>query len=261
MQALARETNLSETTFILPAGEATERTEGVRVRIFTVEEELPFAGHPTLGTASWLYLNHPALRGSAEIKLKLNVGTIPVRFTSPAPGEAGVFGEMRQREPEFGPRPDPASIAEACGISVNDLHPALMPQTVSTGLPFCIVPVASVEAMQRIRPTPALQPILAAHGAKFIYAITPVNGSTWRARMPFYGGDDPATGSAAGCAISYLVHHKAVPHAAQIAMQQGIEVRRPSLISLRASLINDTVTDVFVAGRTIPVATGRFILP
>src|SRR6476661_8420405 len=96
MQALAREMNLSETTFILPRDPATERERGVRVRIFTVQEELPFAGHPTLGTAF-------ALRGStgvSEINLELNVGKIPVRFKD-NPGEP-VFGEMTQQEPKFG---------------------------------------------------------------------------------------------------------------------------------------------------------------
>src|ERR1700733_12290279 len=80
MQTLARETNLSETTFILPEDAATEEREGVRVRIFTTQEELPFAGHPTLGTATWLYLNHPTLRGAETIMLRLNVGKITVRF-------------------------------------------------------------------------------------------------------------------------------------------------------------------------------------
>jgi trans-2,3-dihydro-3-hydroxyanthranilate isomerase len=81
MQAIARETNLSETTFVLPSGDPEhDRTKGVRVRIFTTQEELPFAGHPTLGTASWLHLHHPPLAGATELKLQLNVGAIPVRI-------------------------------------------------------------------------------------------------------------------------------------------------------------------------------------
>jgi trans-2,3-dihydro-3-hydroxyanthranilate isomerase len=260
MQALARETNLSETTFILPADEATEREEGVRVRIFTVAEELPFAGHPTLGTASWLWANHPALRGETTIKLKLNVGTVPVRFTAPAEGEYGVFGEMRQRDPVFGDALDAAALAAVCGLSQNDLHTTLRPQVVSTGLPFCVVPVASVEALQHMRYSPELSAFLDAHHAKFAYAITPVENG-WRARMPFYGGDDPATGSAAGCSISYLVRHGAVAPGEAVVMQQGAEAHRPSRLHLRASLRDDHVTDVFVGGRTIPVATGAFMLP
>src|SRR5215467_6439705 len=94
MQAIAREMNLSETTFILPRDPETESAKGIRVRIFTVQEELPFAGHPTLGTAF-------ALRGeskSAEISLELNVGTVPVRFTESS--NPPHFGEMTQRDPE-----------------------------------------------------------------------------------------------------------------------------------------------------------------
>jgi trans-2,3-dihydro-3-hydroxyanthranilate isomerase len=94
MQALAREMNLSETTFVLPEDAETERREGVRVRIFTTQEELPFAGHPTLGTATWLYLNHPGLKGSATITLRLNVGPIMVRFEAPTPDAAGVRATM-----------------------------------------------------------------------------------------------------------------------------------------------------------------------
>ena len=261
MQALARETNLSETTFILPATEEEEREHGVRVRIFTVEEELPFAGHPTLGTASWLWANHPLLHGSDEIRLRLNVGTIPVRFRSPEVGEVGVYGEMRQRDPEFGTSPDRDAIAAACGLETSDLHATLAPQVVSTGLPFCIVPLASLHALQRLQiDASRMAQALAGTGAKFIYAVTPREGA-WRARMPFHGSDDPATGSAAGCAISYLVKHDAVPSAAAITIHQGIEVHRPSRIDVRATLREDVVTGVFVGGRTIPVASGTFTHP
>src|SRR2546430_6301332 len=105
MQALAREMNLSETTFILPRDAATEAREGKKVRIFTVEVELPFAGHPTLGTALYLYASES--KKPAEITLDLKAGKIPVRFTANsenAPGDrvnGQVFGEMRQRDPEF----------------------------------------------------------------------------------------------------------------------------------------------------------------
>ncbi len=259
MQALARETNLSETTFILPADEATEREEGVRVRIFTVEEELPFAGHPTLGTASWLWANHPTLRGADEIRLKLNVGTIPVRFQAPLPGEQGVHGAMRQRNPHFGDFPNPRDLAEACSLQPGDLHPSLPPHVVSTGLPFCVLPLRSLEALSRLRVQPALATLLQCHGAKFPYVLAP-SADGWRARMPFYGGEDPATGSAAGCAISYLVRHGSVASGESITIRQGIEVRRPSLLQVRASFCDGAVTDVFVGGCTISVASGLFML-
>src|SRR6201987_5158803 len=94
MQALAREMNLSETTFILPREPEVEATNGTRVRIFTTREELPFAGHPTLGTALYLYWNHPELCGVEEITLELGVGPIPVRFARCEPNQHGVFATM-----------------------------------------------------------------------------------------------------------------------------------------------------------------------
>ena len=261
MQSLARETNLSETTFILPANADEEREHGVRVRIFTAEEELPFAGHPTLGTAAWLWANHPTLRGADEIRLRLNAGTIPVRFRTPSAGEAGVFGEMKQRDPEFGRVLDAGAVAQACGLSRDDLHEDLQPQAVSTGLPFCVVPLRSLEALGRLQVQPALRDVLAGSGAKFVYALVQTGETTWRARMPFNGADDPATGSAAGCAISFLVQHGAVLPNAPCVIEQGVEVHRPSRLYVRAALHDGRVTGVFVGGRTIPVAAGRFTLP
>src|SRR6201987_1008740 len=108
MQALAREMNLSETTFILPRDDATEAREGKKVRIFTVETELPFAGHPTLGTSMYLYASESNQQSPPEITLDLKAGRIPVRFTADSENagryrvDGQVFGEMRQRDPEFG---------------------------------------------------------------------------------------------------------------------------------------------------------------
>ncbi len=150
MQALARETNLAETSFILPRDAAIEQERGVQVRIFTTQEELQFAGHPTLGTASWLYWNHPVLRGSEVITLDLPVGPIPVRFGPQMPNKRGVFGTMQQRDPVFGAVHDRAAVAAALGLSVDDLDPELPIQTVSTGMAFCIVPLRSMEVAARL---------------------------------------------------------------------------------------------------------------
>lgn len=265
MQALARETNLSETTFIVPRDVATELEQGVQVRIFTVEEELPFAGHPTLGTASWLWWNHPALRGAEEICLDLKVGKIPVRFQSPEPGRAGVFGEMRQRDPEFGPIHNKAAVAEALGLTTDDLHPDLPIHTVSTGMAFCIVPLRSLDVAARLQiPQNRAAKYLAEHASKFFYCITPAakdSSADWHARMQFYNGEDPATGSAAGCAIAYLVRHGAVASQQPIVIEQGIEMLRPSKIHARARALGVNVDEIFIGGRTIPVAMGRFFLP
>ena len=145
MQTLAREMNLSETTFVLPRDPAIERERGVRVRIFTVQEELPFAGHPTLGTAF-------ALRGSAgagEVALELNVGRVPVRFEEKS-GQP-VFGEMTQVEPKFGLIHDRETVVRATSLRDGDIDPSLPIQTVSTGLPFTVVPLRGLDVMRRLQ--------------------------------------------------------------------------------------------------------------
>jgi len=264
MQSLARETNLSETTFILPRAPEVERERGVHVRIFTVREELQFAGHPTLGTASWLYLNHPTLRGAEIITLNLRVGPIPVNFSAQQEGH-GVYGTMRQNDPTFGAVHEPAAVARALGFSVDDLDPVLPIQTVSTGMAFCIVPLRSLEVAARLAiPQPLAQAYLARTDAKFFHCITRADapsGADWHARMQFYNGEDPATGSASGCAIAYLVRHALAASGQRIVLEQGVEMLRPSRIYVSAQRNGDRVTEVRVGGRTIPIATGRFFLP
>jgi trans-2,3-dihydro-3-hydroxyanthranilate isomerase len=269
MQALARETNLSETTFILPRAPEIERERGVQVRIFLTTEEVPFAGHPTLGTASWLYWNHPTLRGADQITLDLGVGPIPVRFTPPKPEEHGIFGTMKQNDPIFSEiqnsREDREALAAALNLSVDDLDPDLPAQVVSTGMSFCIVPLRSLEVAVRLRITPQIaRAFLDRIGAKFFHCITRADkssGADWHARMQFDGGEDPATGSASGCAIAYLVRHGVVASDQTIVIEQGIEILRPSRIHVTATIEEGVVTKVFVGGRTIPVASGRFFLP
>ena len=278
MQALARETNLAETTFIVPRNEAIERERGVKVRIFTVQEELKFAGHPTLGTASWLYWNHPVFRGSEVITLDLPVGPISVRFGAQSEGKHGVFGTMQQNAPTFGDVHDRAAVAAALNLSVDDLDATLPVQTVSTGMAFCIVPLRSLEVSKKLNiPQHSAMAYLDKSDAKFFYCIAPAeeaSGAHWHNRMQFYNGEDPATGSASGCAIAYLVHHKRAASGEAVIFEQGIEIHRPSRIHVQASISKseafDSVVDdakvafpdlVFVGGRTIPVASGRFFLP
>jgi trans-2,3-dihydro-3-hydroxyanthranilate isomerase len=269
MQALARETNLSETTFILPRTPEIERERGVQVRIFLTTEEVPFAGHPTLGSASWLYWNHPILRGAEQITLDLGIGPIPVRFTPSQPGEQGVFGTMKQNDPTFGEirnsRQDRNGLAAALNLSAGDLDPELPAQVVSTGMAFCIVPLRSLEVAARLRISPqAARTYLDRIGAKFFHCITRAHadsGADWHARMQFDTGEDPATGSASGCTIAYLVRHGAAESGQPIVIEQGIEMLRPSRIHVSATIENGIVTKVFVGGRTIPVASGRFFLP
>lgn len=267
MQSLARETNLSETTFILPREPEVEQRHGVRVRIFTTQEELPFAGHPTLGTASWLYWNHPTLRGAEEIRLDLGVGTIPVRFSPSEPSQHGIFGTMQQNDPVFGaPDHDYAALAPILGFRPEDLDSSLPIQMVTTGNPFCIVPLRSLDAAKRLAlPQSAnVRSYLKRCGAKFFYFITradSASGADWHARMQFYNGEDPATGSAAGPTAAYLVRHAAEPSSKTIIIEQGVEMLRPSRLHVSAKLSGEKVSEVFVGGRTIPVANGRFFLP
>jgi trans-2,3-dihydro-3-hydroxyanthranilate isomerase len=265
MQAIARETNLSETTFIIPRSPEVERERGVQVRIFTVAEELQFAGHPTLGTASWLYWNHASFRGAEQITLDLPVGPIPVRFTPPVPPEQGVFGTMKQNNPSFGQAHDHAALAEALGLAVDDLDPTLPVQTVSTGMAFCIVPLRSLDVAARLAiPQNKARAYLERSDAKFFHCITraePGSGADWHARMQFYNGEDPATGSASGCAIAYLVRHGLAASGQAIVIEQGVEMRRPSRIHVSATIDGDQVANVFVGGRTILVAMGRLFLP
>src|SRR6266542_6805098 len=135
MQALAREMNLSETTFILPREPQVEAQEGKRVRIFTVEEELPFAGHPTLGTA--LYLHNTAASRTDEIVLDLNVGKIGVRFSADSNDKSNrvagdVFGEVRQRDPDVGPTLPPDKVASVRGS--EEIEAEWPSKIVSTGV-------------------------------------------------------------------------------------------------------------------------------
>ena len=282
MQAIARELNLSETTFILPRDAATEAERGVRVRIFTTEEELPFAGHPTLGTATYLHAHHATLRGSPLVRLELNVGTIPVLFGEAEEGRPGNFATMRQNDPEFlaqggslaGPYwPGDEAIAEALGLRAADLGFGTAAQggveapiqVVTTGNPFCVVPLRDLAALGRMELSPArARPLLERIGARFFYCVAPVSGSgaAWRGRMQFRGGEDPATGSAAGCVAAWLVRHGLARSGEEVLLEQGVEMLRPSRLTLRASLAADNrVVDVFVGGRTIPVASGRLFLP
>jgi trans-2,3-dihydro-3-hydroxyanthranilate isomerase len=262
MQAIAREFNLSETTFIQRRPTSVERAEGIRVRIFTTQEELNFAGHPTLGSASVLKMRAPETLIDNTITLALNVGPIPVRFNG-----TGLYGEMTQRDPEFGALLDHASVARLMGLNIDDLYSGLSPQVVSTGTAFAIVALRDVDALSRLRvDQQAATTWLRERGARWFYVLSPTNTHRdgepgWRARMQFYGGEDPATGSAAGCAISYLVAHNVVASKQKIHVRQGVEMGRPSDIFLSAKSDSARVTDVRVAGSTVSVAMGQIFQP
>ncbi|MGA9981520.1 MAG: PhzF family phenazine biosynthesis protein [Candidatus Sulfotelmatobacter sp.] len=290
MQSIAKEMNLSETTFILPAGDAAvgdaemERERGVRVRIFTVEEELPFAGHPTLGTAF-------ALRGqtgSREVKLNLNVGTVPVRFEDgsngdgdkknsrrisqePSPGQP-TFAEMTQMDPVFGTSHSREAVAQATGLRVEDFDDSLPIQTVSTGLAYTVTPLKSLEVMRNLRldMNRAAEYLQKTEG-KFFYFVTRETvdrEARLHARMLFYNGEDPATGSAAGCTAAWMVAHGAANPDEQVLIEQGLEMKRPSRIFVRASRKNNLdhagnnnrIVNVRVGGNAVEVLRGEVFL-
>jgi trans-2,3-dihydro-3-hydroxyanthranilate isomerase len=254
MQALARETRLSETTFIIPLGPEVERDQGVQVRIFTIAEELPFAGHPTLGTAAVL----AKAREVDEITLDLKVGKIPVRFAADA---EGLLGEMTQRDPEFGMIHERDAVARATRIPIAEIDGLAPIQTVSVGLPFAIVPLRSLKAVRHLQIDLAgAAKYLENTDARFFYFVTRETespASALHARMFFYGGEDPATGSAAGPAGAWMVRYGVAAPESRIGIEQGIEMRRPSRLFVRASCSNDRVHNLRVAGYTVEVMRGE----
>jgi trans-2,3-dihydro-3-hydroxyanthranilate isomerase len=258
--------NLSETTFIIPRDPETERGRGVRVRIFTVQEELPFAGHPTLGTAF-------ALRGDSgakEIMLELNVGKVPVRFEE-TNGQAA-FGEMTQIDPTFGVQHDRGAVARATGLHMDDFDASLPIETVSTGVPFTVTPLKSLAVIQKLRvDLNGAAEYLEKAGGKFLYFVsreTVDPAARLHARMPFYNGEDPATGSAAGCTAAWMVAHKVAESDERVLIEQGIEMQRPSRIFVRASSqknqknnqSDNRIVNVRVGGNAIEVMRAEVFL-
>jgi trans-2,3-dihydro-3-hydroxyanthranilate isomerase len=264
MQAIAREFNLSETTFVERRPAAIEQAEGVRVRIFTPREELPFAGHPTLGTAAVLKAHAPETAQGDTVTLALEVGPVPVRFEQGTDGSATLFGEMTQRNPEYGAELDAKMVARLAGLNADDLDPALPAQAVSTGTAFAVVVLRSLAALGRLKVNhEEATAWLREREARWFYVLAPAldeDGVKFRARMQFYGAEDPATGSAAGCAIAYLVARGAVPSATRIHVRQGVEMGRPSDLFLSAKKDSAKVSDVRVAGSTVLVAKGQLFL-
>jgi trans-2,3-dihydro-3-hydroxyanthranilate isomerase len=271
MQALAREMNLAETTFVLPRARAVESKQGVKVRIFTVQEELEFAGHPTLGTAFVL-----RKANQREVLLDLKVGRIPVTFE-----EVGgkLFGEMYQRDPVMGSFHDKRAVALAAGLDPDAIDPDLPIQTVSTGLNFAMVPLRSLEAIRSLSPSwKRMAEYLEPTDAKFLYFVTRETvdpKARLHARMIFYNGEDPATGSAAGCCAAWMVAHGVARSDERVLIEQGLEICRPSRIFVRAShgapskpgvgllgsrRTGNGIVNVRVGGNVVEVMRGEVLL-
>jgi trans-2,3-dihydro-3-hydroxyanthranilate isomerase len=258
MQAIAKELNLSETTFVLPPDDASN---DYHVRIFTPGQELPMAGHPTVGTTFVLAREHMIARGAdgaeTTIKLEEGVGTIPVRIEWRE--SAAHFIEMRQPRPTFGPRvEDLQAVAAMLSIEPEEIEGTNLPvEVVSCGVPFLYVPLKSLRAVRNLKfRVDVLEDKLKDVAPPGVFVFTrevEFANSTVHSRMfaPGLGvWEDPATGAASGPLGCYLVRHGVVPCDgwADITSEQGIEMGRPSFIKIRIAREGEEITDVRVGG-------------
>ena len=253
MQTVAREMDFSETTFV------ESRAEPYRVRIFTPEAEVPFAGHPTLGTAH-VVRERVADGRPDEVVLGLNVGSVPVEVRE-RDGQETLW--MTQQPPEFGETLAHDRLAAVLGLSADRLDGDWPVQVVSTGLPTVVVPLADREALTDVDlDREAYDELTGDREAKLVHAFCadprdPDNDLAVRMFAPAYGvPEDPATGSANGCLAAYLARHayfgKGVVDAR---VEQGYEIGRPSRLYLAATDRGDDVR-VEVGGRVVDVARG-----
>jgi trans-2,3-dihydro-3-hydroxyanthranilate isomerase len=248
LQRLAREINFSETVFVY----SPEEDGHARIRIFTPATELPFAGHPTLGTAFVL----AAPLQLAEIRLETGVGTVPVTLDRDESG-AIVFGRMTQPIPTVEPYEREQELLDALGVEGSDLPVELY----DNGMRHVYVALPSKEAVSTLRPDLGrlgeLPPVLG------INAFAG-SGSRWKTRMFAPAGgvaEDPATGSAAGPLAVHLARHGRIAFGDEIEISQGTEVARPSTLYARAEGSAEEVTRVEVGGSAVVVARGQFRLP
>ena len=260
MQQIARETNFSETTFII-----SEQPENgsFRVRIFTPREEVPFAGHPTLGTA--FVIQQEIIRQPVErVVLNLKIGEIPVTFNYVDDRPDLLW--MRQQPPIFGQTLEPAEVTRTIGLSEDDLDSRFPIQEVSTGLPAIIVPLRNLQTLQRAVIDRRLYFDLVANTeAKAILIFCPEshegkNQISVRFFADFYGvTEDPATGSANGCLAGYLAKYRYFGRdSVSVRAEQGYEIGRPSLLYLEATAHDQTV-DVSVGGKVVMSAMGEWL--
>lgn len=260
LQRIAREMNYSESTFIMSE---EPHSGGYDVRIFTPGTELPFAGHPTLGTA---YIIQQELIGREvdQVILNLKVGQIPVKFAY----ENGQPSElwMKQLAPTFGEEFDKKEIAPTLNLSPDDIDDRFPVEVVSTGAPAIIVPLRTLAALKKARTN--LDPFFRlvenkSANAPLLFCpetVHPANALCVRFFADAYGiVEDPATGSANGCLAGYLARHRYFgDNKVDISVEQGLEIGRPSRLLLKSEDKGNTI-DVLVGGRVIPVARGELL--
>jgi len=256
MQRIAREMHFSETTFVL-ADEP--RAGGYDVHIFTPAEEVPFAGHPTLGTA-YIVRNEILGGKSDEVVLNLQVGPITVTFAPDG------YCWMRQVEPTFGNQHPRQALAAVLGLDPSDIDERHPVEEVSTGLPFFIVPIKTLAALKKARiDRDKHDQLISTTESKGILVFCPEthaaeNDVCVRVFVDYYGvPEDPATGSGNGCLAAYLAQHKyfGKPEV-DLRAEQGYEIGRPSLLRLRAKQA-DARIEVSVGGRSVLIARGAFV--
>lgn len=259
MQAIAAETNYSETTFV---NRAPEEDGGWRVRLFTPARELAFAGHPILGTA-WVIRRHLALATSDEVKLNLAVGQIPVSFERGKDGKEAVW--FLAPPAELGQTCERAEIAKSLGIAPDDIDDASPVQMLTAGISTLIVPIRNLDALKRCRLDLGAHAPLAAQGfPSLVYLFCrethdEKNDLCVRFFFEAHGvREDPATGNGAAFLGHYLLAHGLYGDKLSLRIEQGHEVRRPSLVLLRARKTEDA-REVGVGGYVIPVVKGKLL--
>ncbi len=258
MQRLANEMHFSETTYILSE---KKRKGGYDVRIFTPQTEVPFAGHPTLGTAYVLqseFIRQPVDR----IALNLKIGQIEVELTYKKDHLNLLW--MRQINPIFSQIINPDSLSRILNLNMEEIDDEFPIQEISTGLPFIIVPLKTLNALQNIEiARDRYFELIRNTQAKALMffcpqTCNPENDLHARVFTYYYGmPEDPASGSANGCLAGYLIKHRyyGKPEI-DIRVEQGYEIGRPSLLYLRAREKEDSI-DVSVGGKVVLVARGE----
>jgi trans-2,3-dihydro-3-hydroxyanthranilate isomerase len=243
MQALALEVGFSETVFVLPP----EAGGNVRIRIFTPHYELPFAGHPTLGTA--FVLGAPLQLG--VITLETGSGNVPVALERDESGRI-VFGRMEQPVPTVNPFPAGAALCEALGVAGSELPV----ERYDHGATHLFVALGSEAEVAALRPN---VPAVVDFGATGVSCFAGA-GDRWTTRMFWAGGEDAATGSAAGPLACHLARHGLIPWGAEIVISQGASIGRPSTLYARAEGGDGLIDRVEVGGQAVTVARGEFRL-
>jgi len=267
---ITREFNFSEVTFVYPPADAGNTR---RVRIFTPGGEIPFAGHPTVGTAFVLFASGELRADCAEVTVRLEekVGTVPVRVRFPEGGGlAPAFAQLSvARLPEVvPPSPSLATLAEVLSLDESDfLGGDYMPEAVSCGIPFLMVPLRTRDAVRRarVRSDAWERTLRGTPGSEImVFALDPERaGTDLRARVFVPGlniAEDPATGSASACLAGYLAMRTPRDGTLRWVCEQGVEMGRPSVIEVEADKSGGKITAVRCGGSAVMVAEGKLML-